>query len=45
LTAVELTEMEQLNPKTERERIEEQAEADFLRGDTPHAADSKAHHP
>jgi mono/diheme cytochrome c family protein len=35
LTADELQQMTQLNPKTEEERQEEKQEGDFLRGDSP----------
>jgi mono/diheme cytochrome c family protein len=45
LTANELNQMEQLNPKTEEERKEEEEEEkEFLRGDNPQNQGSKSHH-
>jgi mono/diheme cytochrome c family protein len=44
LTASELKEMEQLNPKTDQEREEEKEEQDFLRGSSSQGSSSTSHH-
>jgi mono/diheme cytochrome c family protein len=44
LTATELQQMKQLNPKTEDERQEEKQEEDFLRGDKPQNQRNGSHH-
>jgi mono/diheme cytochrome c family protein len=44
LTASELKEMEQLNPKTDQEREEEKEEQDFLSGSSSQGSSSTSHH-
>jgi mono/diheme cytochrome c family protein len=44
LTAEELQQMEQLNPKTEEDRQEEKEEQEFLNGKEPPKATPKPHH-
>jgi mono/diheme cytochrome c family protein len=44
LTASELKQMEQLNPKTDEERQEEKKEEDFLKGDSSQVQSGKSHH-
>jgi mono/diheme cytochrome c family protein len=43
LTADELQQMKQLNPKTEEQRQEEKQEEDFLRGDNPQTQRNGSH--
>jgi mono/diheme cytochrome c family protein len=43
LTADERNRMEQLNPKTDEEREEQEREQEFLRGDNPRVEGSKSH--
>ena len=42
-TAEELKQMEQLNPKTEKERLEEDEEQNFLRGGSTESSKPKSH--
>lgn len=44
LTAAEIREMEELNPKTEEERQEEKDENEFLQGPDQQKQNSKSHH-
>jgi mono/diheme cytochrome c family protein len=44
LTAAELSEMDDLNPKTEEERREEKDEKEFLQGADQQEQNSKSHH-
>jgi mono/diheme cytochrome c family protein len=44
LTASELKEMEQLNPKTDEEREEGKEEQEFLSGSSSQGPSSKSHH-
>jgi mono/diheme cytochrome c family protein len=44
LTAAELAQMEQLNPKTEEQRQEEKDEEEFLHGADRHEQSNKSHH-
>jgi mono/diheme cytochrome c family protein len=43
LTADELKDMDQLDPKTDEERQEEKEEQEFLRGDSPQTPNRKSH--